>query len=220
MDKRTYCEYYCSLIKRKQLLLFTFYTNDDYNLRCIKIVLFLFSFALDYTVNTLFFNDDTMHEIYEDEGKYNFLYQIPNILYSTLISTIIGSIIESLALSEDYIIGLRKYYSKKKDKNKKKLKPKTYLKIKFSFFCILNFLFLSVFWYYISCFGVVYKNTQIHIIKDTLISFILSLLYPIVECLLPGFFRIPSLRALKQDRECVYKFSQFLENFSFCLNDC
>ncbi len=85
VDKRTYCEYYCSLIKRKQLLVFTFYTNDDYNLRCIKIVLFLFSFALDYAVNTLFFNDETMHEIYEDEGKYNFLYQIPNILYSTLL---------------------------------------------------------------------------------------------------------------------------------------
>ena len=59
-----------------------------------------------------------------------------------------------------------------------------------------------------------------HVIKDTSISFLLSLLFPIVECLVPAFFRIPSLRAFKQDRECDYKFNQFLENISFCLNDC
>ena len=50
IDKRTFIEYYFSLLKRKQLLIFTFYTNDDYNSRCIKICLFLFSFALFFTV--------------------------------------------------------------------------------------------------------------------------------------------------------------------------
>ena len=36
-------------------------------------------------------------------------------------------------------------------------------------------------------FGVIYKNTQYHLLKDTLISFGLSLLYPFITCLLPGF---------------------------------
>ena len=39
LDKRSYLEYYFSLLKRKQLILFTFYTNDDYNSKIIKISL-------------------------------------------------------------------------------------------------------------------------------------------------------------------------------------
>ena len=44
-----------------------------------------------------------------------------------------------------------------------------------------------------------------------MISFGLSLLYPIGLCLIPGIFRCPSLRASKQDKECLYKFSQIIE---------
>ena len=41
-----------------------------------------------------------MHKIYEDKGKFNFLYQIPQIIYSTLISIVISIIIKKLALSQ------------------------------------------------------------------------------------------------------------------------
>ena len=39
-DKRGFIIYYFSLIKKKQIMLFTFYTNDDYNLRSVKIFFF------------------------------------------------------------------------------------------------------------------------------------------------------------------------------------
>ena len=39
-----------------------------------------------------------------------------------------------------------------------------------------------------------YNNTQIHLIKDTLISYGTSFLTPLVTYLLPGLFRIPSLK--------------------------
>ncbi len=41
-DKRTYCQYYFSLLKRKQLIIFTFCSINDYNSRSIKICLFYF----------------------------------------------------------------------------------------------------------------------------------------------------------------------------------
>ncbi len=44
-----------------------------------------------------------MHKIYKDEGKYDFLYRLPNLLYSTLISTIISNVLEYLSLSENSI---------------------------------------------------------------------------------------------------------------------
>ena len=85
------------------------------------------------------------------------------------------------------------------------------LKIKYIFFFILSFLFLIIFWYYLSCFGAVYKNTQYHLIKDTLISFGLSLFYPFIINLLPGILRINSLKIKKKDKECIYKISKIIQ---------
>ena len=48
-------------------------------------------------------------------------------------------------------------------------------------------------------------------IKDTLISFSLSLLYPFGFNLLPGIFRIPSLNGNKRNRECLYKTSKIIQ---------
>ena len=107
LDHRNFFQYYISLIKNNHPILFSFCPYKDYNSRIIKIFLFFFSFSLDFTINTLFFNDDTMHKIYEDKGKFNFLYQIPQILYSTLISRFIDSLIKNLALSQDTIVDLK-----------------------------------------------------------------------------------------------------------------
>ena len=208
IDKRTYLQYYISQIKRKQKLIFTFFTKDDYNSRTIKICLFFFSFALFYTVNALFFSDSTMHKIYEDNGKFNFIYQIPQILYSTLISSTINVLLNLLSLSESNIILLKQ--------DNKKIPGKKYgiincLKIKFIIFYILVYIFLFLFWYYLSCFCAVYKNTQLYLIKDLLISFLLSLLYPFGLSLLPGLFRIPSLRAQNQNKGILYKISQIVQ---------
>ncbi len=60
-------------------------------------------------------------------------------------------------------------------------------------------------------FGVIYKNNQFHLLKDTLISFGISLIYPFGIYLLPGIFRIPSLSNHKKQRECMYNFSKFLQ---------
>ena len=171
IDKRSYLKYYFSLLKRKQLIIFTFYTNDDYNSKILKISLLLFSFALYYTVNALFFNDSTMHKIYEDEGSFNFIYQIPNILYSAIISTIISTLIKFFSLTENNILPIK---SAQKNINEMKLKILKFLVIKFIIFFLFDFIFLLSFWYYLSSFCSVYKNTQTHLITDTLVSFGLS----------------------------------------------
>ena len=62
--------------------------------------------------------------------------------------------------------------------------------------------------YYITCFCGIYENTQIHLIKDSILSFTLSLLYPQLIYLLPGFLRISALRAPEKDKECLYNISK------------
>ena len=205
-DKRTYFQYYFSLIKTKQVIIFTFFTKSDYNSSVIKISLFLFSFALFFTVNALFFNDSTMHKIYQDKGKFNFIFQIPKILYSSIISATISSIIKYLSLTEKKILDLK---NEKNDKSQKLREIIKCLKIKFILYFIFLFLFLLLFCYYISCFCAVYKNTQLHLIEDTSMSFGTSLLYPFGLCLIPGMFRIPAL--ISRNNKCLYTISKLVQ---------
>ena len=211
-DKRQYCEYYSSLIKTKHKLIFSFYYNKDYNSRIIKIDLFFFGFVTDFAVNALFFNDDTMHKIYEEKGKFQFLYQLPQILYSCLISSVFNIPLNILALSEDDLLKLKKDKSnvnleqKQKDLFKK-------LQIKFLLFFIISTIFVLFLWYYISMFCSVYVNTQMHLIQDTLISFGLSVVYPFGIYLLPGIFRIPSLADRKKRKIYFYIISKVLQTF-------
>ncbi len=54
IDKRTYLQNYCSLVKINQIFLFTFASNDDYNLFVLKLSLFLMSFSLYMVVDAFF----------------------------------------------------------------------------------------------------------------------------------------------------------------------
>ena len=54
-DKRTFLEYYFSLIKTKHPLVFSFCPIKDYNLLMIKLDIFCLSFSLFYVVNYFFF---------------------------------------------------------------------------------------------------------------------------------------------------------------------
>ena len=209
LDKRTYFQYYCSLLRTKHLLLFTFFLYNDYNLAFIKISLFFLSFSLYFTVNGFFFTDDTMHKINEDKGDFNFIFQIPQILYSTIISAVINLILKRLSLSELQILSIKQ---EKNIKRAKILGDKiiSCLQIRFIIYFIISFLFSFFFWYFISCFCAVYKNTQNILIKNTLISFGLSMVYPFEVNLLPGIFRIPALRAPKKDKKCLYKISNLV----------
>ena len=163
-DKRNYCNYYISLLKTKHNLIFSFF-NNDYNSRIVKIDLFIIGFAIDYMLNALFYNDDTMHKIYESKGQFDLEVQIPIITYSFLLSMLFHMPLDYLALPNDDIITFKQNKSKiyliKRTKYLIKI-----ISIKSFLYFIISFLLLVFIWYYISMFGVIYRNTQIHLLKD------------------------------------------------------
>ena len=175
----------------------------------MKISLLILSFSLYFTINGFFFSDATMNKINTDHGKYNLLYQIPQMFYSTLISSTINFILKLLSLSEKQILSLRheKNFSNIQNISNSIIKC---LKIKLAFFFVLSFLFMSFFWYFISCFCAVYKNTQNILITDTLISFGLSMIYPFGINLFPGLLRITALRANEKNRKYLYILSGYI----------
>ena len=209
-DKRTYCQYYASLLKTQHNLICALFNNNDYNSKIIKIDLLIIGFAIEYTVNALFYSDDTMHKIYQNKGEFDLETQIPIIIYSSLISMVLNAPLNFLALTNDLIINFKQIKLKNKiKKSSKALKKK--LKIKFILYFIISFLLLLFLWYYISMFDVIYKNTQMHLLKDTLMSFGLSLLIPFAIYLPPGFFRVLALADRRHKKKCLYDFSKVFQ---------
>ena len=196
-------------MKKKHLLIFTFLPNKDYNLTSIKLSLFISSFSLYFAINAFFFNDKTMHKIYINYGYISFLSQIPQILYSTIITAVINITLKLLSLTEQSILSIKKEKNFN-DASRRSKQINKIINIKFIIFFILNTILIIFFWFFISCFCAVYINTQILLIKDTLFSFCLSMIYPFLLCLIPGIFRIPSLRAQNRGKICLYNFSKLV----------
>ena len=210
-DKRSSCEYYISLIKNKQLFLFTFCSFNDYNSGVIKKFMLFLSFALHYTVNALFFDDSNMHQIYEDEGKFNLGYQIPYILFSMIISNLIMRLmLHFLVLTDKDILQVKLQPNKKAAINMKPKKLKC-MKKKFAIFFILNFILLILFWYYLTSFNGIYQNTQTYLIENTFISFGLSLIYPFIINIIPVVIRMSAIHSSNKDQQYFYKVSQILQ---------
>ena len=102
LDKRNFIETYWSLLKREHLVIFTFITKDDHNIIFVKYPRFVFLLCTDMAMNVFFFSDETMHKMYLDYGKYNFIQQIPQIAYSTLISKLIEIFLCYLSMTDTH----------------------------------------------------------------------------------------------------------------------
>ena len=148
-----------------------------------------------------------MHKLYIDYGKFDFIYNLPQTIYSAIISGFFSFLFEYLALSEDTILKFKENRIEDDDIFIKKEKEIKCLKIKSVIFFVIGIIILLFFWYYLSCFCAVYYNTQITLIKDTLISLSLGLIYPFPLTFIPTSIRIPSLR---KKSKCLFKLSRIL----------
>ena len=210
LDKRSFIAIYWSILKREHLILFTFFTRNDYNLIIVKLSRFIFSVCTDMCLNVFFFSDETMHKMYLDYGKYNFIQQIPQILYSTIASKLIEVFLCFLSLTDKYF-----YIIKNLDFNSRYqiFNIIKCIKIKLVIYFIFTFLMFAFYWYAIACFCAVYHNTQMAFIKDSILSFILGLLYPFILYLFPATLRIISLKAGKSNLSCIYSTSNIIPIF-------
>ena len=159
----------------------------------------------------MFYTDSTMHKIYIEEGSFNFIYQLPQMIYSLLITNVLNLIITTLGLCQSDILKI-KYCSINIIEQKTK-EVLSCIKYKIIIFFIITYAFLILFGFYLGCFCAVYKNTQIHLLIEVSSSFTTSLITPLFLNLLPGIFRIPSLKDIKSNRYVLYKFSKILQMF-------
>ena len=172
--------------------------------------MFFLIFAIYYAINFSFFNEDIIHKIYENNGKYDFIYFMPKIMISFIISHAISIIIKFIFLSERNLMDI-KNQTTLEAANDIASKARRNIIIKYIIYFISGIIFLIFFWLLLSSFGAVYQNTQIFIFKNTLICFGISLFYPFIINIFPSIFRILALGSESKNMECIYIFSYILQ---------
>ena len=209
-DKRSFIQYYWSLLKLKQLCIFTFYTNTDHNLRCVKIALFTLFLSFYFAFTALFFNDSIMRAIYTYKGNTDAAVHVTNIILSSLCTLIMSFIVRYISLSERDIMAIKR---EKEEDNRKSLKEKTKNILKIKIICLfaISGLLIGLCWYYVSAFCAVFKNSQGNYFINTLVAFIVCNIWPCVTSLIAPIFRIKSIK--DKNSECMYKISQIIAYF-------
>ena len=158
----------------------------------IKLAKFIFLICQDLAMNVVFFSEDSMHKIYVTYGKYDFLQQIPQIIYSTTISQLIEVFLCYLSLTDKHYYQIKALNNQNMNKNIV-FQILRCVNLKLLGFFTFTLILFTFYWYFISAFCAVYLNTQIIFIKDSAMSFLTGLLYPFVLYLFPAILRIISL---------------------------
>ena len=199
LDKRNILDVYWSTLKREHIILFTFFIRNDYNLVSIKFSRFIFLVCTDMAMNVFFFTDDSMHKVYKNYGKYDFVQQIPQIIYSTIISQVLEVFLCFLSLTDKHVYQMKEIKNVQNNMNLI-FRILRCVKIKLIGFYAFTLILFAFYWYLVSSFCAVYQNTQIIFIKDSISSFLLGLLYPFVLYIFPAILRVLSLKDREKKR--------------------
>ena len=78
-DTRPFLKTYHSVLMREHIILFTFFSWNDYNLFYVKIERLLVLICTQMTMNGLFFSDESMKKANKSDD-YNFVQQLPKII--------------------------------------------------------------------------------------------------------------------------------------------
>ena len=209
----------------KDNILNTFILRSPLESKPLRICLLLFAYTSDLALNTLFYFSDNISDKYHYTGKYLFWYTLfNNILISvisTILSMILGAILNLMADSKDDLEEEFKEEEKKlrEDPNYKVSKERKNeilgkinkslrkLKIKMTFFVIIDFLILLFFFYFVTAFCEIYSNTQTSWISDAVVSIIIS--FPIELAIALAITIIYNL-SIKYKWKYVYKLAMFL----------
>ena len=207
-DKRTLLAMFWSFLKHKQIILFTFITKDR-NLRILKVSLFACFIAFYLAFTALFFNDNIIRAIYTYKGNTDAAVHVTNVVLSSICSIIMAFIIRLVTLNDRDINKILSETETEKREDQIAL-TKNSLNIRATIFYAFSIIAVGICWYYVSAFCAVFKNSQGHYFINTIVSFIVCNLWPIVTSGITTGLRKLSL---SKESSALYKFSQIVSLF-------
>ena len=216
LDKRTCCRSYWSVLMREHTALITFFACNDYNLFYIKIERFFILFCVDMTMSGLFFVHETMHRKYTQGEDFTFVQKLPQLLFTLIAAHIIEVILCFLSLTDTHIYEIKGLSVDDKKNGEKIMDILSCIQRKLTTFIIFTFILFLFFWYFISAFCAVYQNTQKIYLRDSMISFAISLIDPFFIYCFTSLLRCISLKRICRKKccgRCLYKTSDIIPIF-------
>jgi len=216
LDKRTFCRTYWSVLMREHTALITFVAWNDYNLFYIKIERFLILFCVDMTMNGLFFVHESMHRKYTQGENFTFVQKLPQLLFTLIAAHIIEVILCFLSMTDTHVYEIKELPMKEKKKGQKIMDIISCIQRKLTSFIIFTFILFLFFWYFISAFCAVYQNTQSIFLRDSMVSFAISLIDPFIIYCFTSLLRWISLMKICRKiccGRCLYKTSDIIPIF-------
>ena len=193
-DKRSYMKMYWSQLIDSQIILGTFFTENNLNLLIIKISFFICIFQISFFLNALFYTDDYISDAYYNNGVLDFVSGLPKSIYSLLATLILSNLLKMLSNSKSELLKLIRESSKDKGYLKlinEKLKK---LRNKLIIYFVLVFILGIFFLYYVSAFCAVYRYSQKYWFFGFLESFGMDFLFAFVTCLILSLLRFIAIR--------------------------
>lgn len=179
-----------SLSKR---LIIIFNLKYDKFTSLLKLLLLLFTLINYIVTNAFFFNEKNIHQIFIDKGKYNFGYQIKYIILSSLISSLFLSLAKCFSLVNKLFMSIQdiSIYSRNR------------------LIFLGSFIFIFIFyWIYLASLTSTYINAKLHLLINSIITFLFC-------CILDFFLALASVFLR---RISIIKRSKILYNISRIIN--
>ncbi len=218
-DKRTLWRLYIICLLAKENILSTFFLESPLELKPMKLIIFIFIYSCDLALNTLFYFSEKISDKYNYKGDnifwFNFVNNLTISFISFIISFIIVASLQYFIDSKDSIEDVFREQEKKLKKNKKMkvnnkmkiimlekiLKINKKLKYKLLIFILSEFIIMLFYYYFVTAFCEVYKETQISWLFDSFVSFLIS--FP-VEFLMALVISIVYKISIKNRIKCLY----------------
>ena len=211
----------------KENILNSFFFKSPLLLKSLRICLFIFHYSCDFALNAIFYLNGNISDRYNYDGDalffYTFINNIVISVCSTLVSYFLAILFRYLIYSKKEIRNVFRKEEYKMKKNKKYFTNATtknliiheiqriykILKIKIVFFMVLEFLLMILFWYYVSTFCAVYKETQESWLIDSFTSLIFSVFVKFTICVMLSSLYIT---AIKYKMKLLYEITMFVYN--------
>ena len=216
LDKRSCLKTYWSILLREHIALLTILARNDYNLFNVKIERFLITFCVDSTMNGLFFVHESMQRKYRENKDMTFAEKLPQFLFTILVSHALEVLLCFLGMTDVHVYEIKALPTQEKKKGEKVMEILSKIKRKLTAFYSVTFILFLFFWYFISAFCAVYQNTQTIFLRDSIISFAISLIDPFFIYGLTSLLRWISLFIVCRKNccgGCLYKLSNLIPIF-------
>ena len=135
-----------------------------------------------------------MHKLYTSGGENDFVGQIAQMVYSTIISQLLQIYVEYLIMTDSQYFYLKELKKNSQLNTKVSLSIVKCIRNKIIAFYISTTIFFLFFWYAASAFCAVYANTQGIFMADSYMSSLMGLTYPFALYFISAGLRFLSLK--------------------------